>query len=122
MINSLRTPNRPKPDQLDRRWIAALFAKLQGRYGHKWSSAYPAGTVLEVALAEWAEGLAGCTGDDIKRGLDQWQDDWPPTLPEFRKACRPRRLALAHAPFPRLAAPVHKLSQSLAEYLKGIRV
>lgn len=39
-------------------------------------------------MAEWAQGLAGMTGDDIKRGLDEWQGEWPPSLPEFVAACK----------------------------------
>ena len=38
-------------------------------------------------MAEWSHGLAGLTGEQIRRGLDTWQEAWPPSLPEFRRAC-----------------------------------
>ncbi len=70
-------------------WIARLFAKFQARYGHKWTSSQTSGELVKLAAAEWAEGLSGYTSDDIARGLDIWREDWPPSLPEFQKACRP---------------------------------
>lgn len=38
-------------------------------------------------MAEWAQGLGGLSGEQIRRGLDSWQEPWPPSLPEFRRAC-----------------------------------
>lgn len=38
-------------------------------------------------MAEWSEGLRGMTPEQIRRGL-AWDGEWPPTLPEFRNACR----------------------------------
>ena len=43
--------------------------------------------IEEVAVTEWAQGLAGITGAQMKRGLENWQGDWPPSLTEFRDAC-----------------------------------
>ena len=66
-------------------WISALFLKFQRRYPHKWSSAIDgdeAGTAQE-----WAEYLAGLTGEQIKHGLESWQEDWPPSAIEFRRVC-----------------------------------
>jgi len=31
--------------------------------------------------------LTGLTGEQIKFGLDNLTDDWPPSLPAFRAAC-----------------------------------
>jgi len=47
--------------------------------------------IEETAVAEWADGLAGITAEQIKRGLDTWDDPWPPSLPEFRAACLGKR-------------------------------
>lgn len=69
--------------------MAALFAKLQARYLHKWTSAIE-GIEGQVA-AEWSEQLAGLTADQIKRGLDSWKEGWPPSAPEFREACLGKR-------------------------------
>jgi len=38
-------------------------------------------------MTEWREGLAGVTAEELKRGLEAWQESWPPSLPEFRAAC-----------------------------------
>jgi hypothetical protein len=43
--------------------------------------------IEEFALMEWAGGLSGLTGEEIKRGFDTWEEDWPPSLSEFRNAC-----------------------------------
>ena len=60
-------------------WISALFAKFQVRYGHKWVSTIEG--IEETAVTEWSQGLAGLTGAQIKFGLDNLTDDWPPSLP-----------------------------------------
>ena len=66
-------------------WISALFKKFQGRYGTKWVACIEG--IEEEAVKEWAEGLYGLTGLQIKKGLDSLDDDWPPSLPAFKKAC-----------------------------------
>ena len=66
-------------------WVSALFAKFQVRYGHKWVSVIEG--IEETAVTEWSQGLAGLTGEQIKFGLDNLTDDWPPSLPTFRNAC-----------------------------------
>lgn len=74
------------PTQIPRAWIAALFAKLAARYGHKWVTSFPP-ELQKAMMAEWRDGLAGLTADQMRRGLDTWDCDWPPCLPEFRRAC-----------------------------------
>ena len=60
---------------------------------------------IEVAIKEWGNGLAGLTADDVKRGLEVWQEDWPPSLPEFKKACKKLRQIAAHQDFVFLPKP-----------------
>lgn len=67
--------------------IAKLFARLQARYGHKWTSQFTSPDMTRLAVAEWLAGLGGLTLDQLRRGLDAWDGDWPPSLPEFRRAC-----------------------------------
>jgi len=43
--------------------------------------------VEDAAIAEWSRGLSGLTPEQIRRGIDGWESEWPPTLPEFRRAC-----------------------------------
>jgi hypothetical protein len=69
-------------------WISALFKKFQARYGSKWVSAIDG--IEELAVTEWAEALSGLTGGDIKRGLDAWDGEWPPSAMEFLRACKPK--------------------------------
>lgn len=72
---------------MDSALIVRLFARLQARYGHKWVSQFPTEALTELAIGEWATGLAGLTPQHVKHGLDTWAGDWPPSLPEFRRAC-----------------------------------
>jgi hypothetical protein len=58
----------------------------------------------EIAVNEWAQGLAGLTGDQIKNGLDSWKGEWPPSLPEFRSACIPV-VEKIHKEYVKLPAP-----------------
>ena len=76
--------------QLAAETVSILFSKMQVRYGHKWTSQHSNSEIQLLALTEWAEGLAGLTNEEIKTGLDRWDGDWPPSLPEFRKACLPQ--------------------------------
>jgi hypothetical protein len=41
----------------------------------------------ELAVREWGERLASLTGEQIKRGLDDWHGEWPPNVEQFRRAC-----------------------------------
>lgn len=44
----------------------------------------------EAVKAEWAEALAGFSGTEILVGLNSARPlDWPPTLGEFMRLCRP---------------------------------
>ena len=66
-------------------WISALFKKLQAIYGSKWNASIDG--IEDVAVTEWSQGLAGITGEQLRKGLDNLDDDWPPSLPAFRAAC-----------------------------------
>jgi hypothetical protein len=70
---------------LPKAWVSALFKKFQARYGHKWTTAIEG--IEEIAVNEWAEGLSGVTGEQIKRGLSEWAEAWPPSMGEFKAAC-----------------------------------
>ena len=74
-----------KKTDLPIHWTAELFKKFQARYGHKWVSAMDG--IEKVAVKEWSEQLAGITGEQIAFGLDNWNEDWPPSSVEFKKCC-----------------------------------
>jgi len=65
--------------------VAAIFKKLQARYGHKWTSSIDG--IEELAVDEWAKALAGLDAEAIKRGLDSMTCSWPPSAPEFAELC-----------------------------------
>jgi len=69
--------------------IQKLFLLMQARYGHKWTSNYDDPEVVKVAVNEWLRGLKEFPADWIHRGTVNWKGDWPPSLPEFQKACLP---------------------------------
>lgn len=73
--------------------IDHLFNRLDGLYPHRWRSAFPNEQAIANWRIAWAEGLAaeGITPEEVKRGLEacRSQFEWPPSLAEFVKACRP---------------------------------
>ena len=89
---SLAEPLQPNPrpgEALSRIWLAA-----QAVWGHKWTSANGDLPIddsgrLTVAGSLWAEGLRGITERQVHDALHRMAKlarEWPPTLPELRKA------------------------------------
>ncbi len=79
------TSMQPLPD----RWVEAMFDKMFLDYGKKFTDQW-GGTDPARLVAHWAAEMASFTGPEIKRGLAAMAGkDWPPTLPEFKKMCRP---------------------------------
>lgn len=77
------------PSALPESWIERLFLRFSAMYGSKFADLWR-GCDLASVKALWAEELAGYAADEIKRGIDCCKTrDWPPTLPEFLKLCRP---------------------------------
>jgi hypothetical protein len=85
-------PARSNPraaEMLSRIWLAA-----QAVWGHKWTSSNGDLPIddngqLTVAAALWAEGLRGLTERQVMAALDRLAktgSEWPPNLPELRKA------------------------------------
>ena len=74
---------------LPRALIERLFARMAAMYGNKFADMW--GCVEPDTIKEtWATDLAGFSNDELARGLIACRSrDWPPTLPEFRKLCRP---------------------------------
>ena len=55
--------------------------------------------------------LGKCTPDDIRCGLENWTNDWPPNAVEFAKACKPQTANKAmyrEWESPKLPAPVDR--------------
>ena len=85
---------------LNRQWVSRIFERLRLIYLDKFAKAFD-GVPVESVADLWGEALDGYSADEIKRGLDACLSrDWPPTLPEFLKLCRPPMppfVALQHA-------------------------
>lgn len=82
--------DKPQPRELPKAIIDRVWLRMTGLYGHKWTSNY--GT--SDADGTWAKGLADMSSEDLKRGFFAClvsEDDWPPSLPGFRKLCKPKR-------------------------------
>ena len=71
------------------KWSAALLA----RFATIWPRAWGETTKLashDDLIAEWAKGIAGLEGEEIRHGIDHCRahSTWPPSIAEFRTACR----------------------------------
>lgn len=70
-------------------WIDRLFARLGAMYGSKFKSMWEGQDIAGVKSV-WMEDLAEFSPDEIKAGVSACKTrEWPPTLPEFIRLCRP---------------------------------
>lgn len=70
-------------------WVKRIFQRMAAMYGAKYVQLW-GGVPEETMMTLWAEELAGYSSDEISTGLAACRThDWPPTLPEFLKLCRP---------------------------------
>lgn len=77
------------PDRIPDSWIEKIFLKMESRYGSLWADRYGALPRNQVK-SDWAEDLAGFTGEELRKGLEACKTlKFPPTLPEFLTLCRP---------------------------------
>ena len=84
-MNQLSTSTNPIPPS----WVDALFAKMLSLYGNKFSDMWR-DQDISVIKKVWAEELGKLSRDDMARGAKMlMQKEWPPTLPEFIKMCKP---------------------------------
>lgn len=74
---------------LESRWIEQLFARFALIWPRAWADQYGA-VPADLLAAEWAGGLAGLSGAEIRHGIEHCRAEraWPPSIAEFRKACR----------------------------------
>lgn len=70
-------------------WVEKMFHKMLLDYGKKFTDQW-GGAESNELIAHWAQQMGSYTGPEIARGLTAMEKrDWPPTLPEFKKMCRP---------------------------------
>lgn len=93
-VMTLWTAPRTFPDmQEPQAPIARLFNRLAGIYGGRWTSQFQAAESVNNWERTWSEALAAerLTPQEAATGLQNCLGmyEWPPSLPEFIKACRP---------------------------------
>lgn len=71
------------------KWVDALLARFAVIWPRAWAD-QAGGVDRELLRAEWSQGLAGLTGEQIKTGIEACRNGmvWPPSIAEFRSACR----------------------------------
>jgi hypothetical protein len=84
-IASSTSTSQPLPSS----WVEKMFDQMLLTYGKKFVDQW--GTAdFDKLTAHWAREMASYTPAEIKCGLSALElRDWPPTLPEFKKMCRP---------------------------------
>jgi hypothetical protein len=76
-------------DALPQRAIEHVFSVMHCEYGKRFSDLW-GGLDPQAMKQHWARRLAGLTREELACGLRGLRGkDWPPTLPEFIKLCRP---------------------------------
>jgi hypothetical protein len=72
----------PLPDN----WIDALFARLTGLYGNRFTNMW-ANIDANLVRKTWASELGGLKPAAIKYALDHLPDEFPPSALQFKKVC-----------------------------------
>jgi hypothetical protein len=98
-------PSTKTCETLPPRLTVMIFSRMQGKYGHKWASAYPSKDQIKLGMRAWELTLAGLDISDIERGFSQWKGDWPPSDEEFLKACQKEPVLAASKKYTALPKP-----------------
>lgn len=100
---------RPGREPISQKWVDALFARFARIWPQSWAK------TLRVAnrdgmADEWAQGLAGLTGNEIAHGIGKARAEcqWPPSIAEFRALCLDGANAEQRAFSARVADDAHK--------------
>lgn len=87
-LESCEWPDGFKGSMMDR-----LFNRLDGTYPNRWRAAFGSQQAITNWREAWAEAFIeeGLSPQEVKVGIVQCRKlyDWPPSLAEFIKACRP---------------------------------
>lgn len=69
--------------------VERLFERMLLDYGRKFTDQW-LDADSDKLISHWANELRGFTAQEIARGMQSLEArDWPPTLPEFKRMCRP---------------------------------
>jgi hypothetical protein len=109
-VTNLST-SRPLPDS----WTKALHEKMMLNFGKKFTDQWDGVNPARMAV-HWSEQLAGYTGPELSRGVAEMDlRDWPPTLPEFKRMCRPT-LDLANSYYEAVAGVAARASGKMGAW------
>lgn len=76
-------------DYLPDKWIEKLLKKMHLDYGKQFIDQW-AGVNPENLKLHWQKELAGFTREELTRGVKEMEkSDFPPSLPKFKRLCRP---------------------------------
>lgn len=89
VVPASTNPSSLTDSELLTKWVAALLARFAVIWPKAWADSL-AGLDLNMVRAEWAKGIEGLSGDEIRQGIDHCRNHatWPPSIAEFRTACR----------------------------------
>lgn len=80
----------PLPDN----WIDALFARLTGLYGNRFTNMWT-GIDANLVRTTWAGELAGVRPESIKYALEHLPAEFPPSALQFKALCLQKPVAEA---------------------------
>jgi hypothetical protein len=79
------TSTKPAPIS----WVEKLFERMEALYGSKFLDMWRDANA-DLVKQLWSEEMGKLSADDLKRGYNALMSrDWPPSLPEFVKLCKP---------------------------------
>lgn len=88
-MNLERSSTSTEVNPVLRNIVTGLFDEMLLAYGKKFTDQWGA-TAPDLLADHWAQKLTGYTPRELKRGIAALEGrEWPPTLPEFKKLCRP---------------------------------
>ncbi|HJV73143.1 MAG TPA: hypothetical protein VJ654_02890 [Noviherbaspirillum sp.] len=84
-VTTLSTSTKPAPIT----WVESLFSRMEAMYGAKFLDMWR-GTDAGLVKQLWADEMGKLSTEDLKRGYAALMTrDWPPSLPEYVKMCKP---------------------------------
>ena len=89
---------------LPENWIDALFARLTGLYGNRFTNMWT-GIDAHLVRTTWATELAGIRPDSIKYALEHLPAEFPPSALQFKALCLQK--PAADAPILTNETPAH---------------
>ena len=78
---------------------ARVIARLRVRFPSGFAGLEKNEEMLGLMIDEWAIDLGDLSMEEIEHGLNAVRNSgstFPPSLPEFREMCRPKRISAAH--------------------------